>query len=143
MKALEEMNNVEKGYILAKLFSKNLKEISLFIQQETERFRTHEEYMRSIWADKTLITANFWFGLVENTERILKQYNVMLQRNPRVFSDQLFDGYNAIFVSNSLIEYAEKPECNHKLKQAIHLLFGEQKMIEVPLNDNNNGELVQ
>ncbi|WP_052217449.1 MULTISPECIES: hypothetical protein [Bacteroidota] len=92
MKALEEMNNVEKGYILAKLFSKNLKEISLFIQQETERFRKHEEYMRSIWADKTLITANFWFGLVENTERILKQYNVMLQRNPRVFSDQLFDG---------------------------------------------------
>lgn len=135
MKALEEMNNVEKAYILAKLFSKSLKELSLFIQQETERFRTHEEYMRSIWTDNTLITANFWFGLVENTERILKQYNVMLQRNPRVFSDQLFDGYNTIFVTNSLIEYAERAECEPKLKQAIHLLFGEQKMIEIPLND--------
>ena len=135
MKALNEMNNVEKGYVLAKLFPHNLKQISLFIQQETERFRTHEEYMRSIWEDKSLITVDFWYGLVERTEQILKRNNEMLHKSARVFSDQLFDGYNAIFVTNCLIEYTEKQECEPKFKQAVHLLFGEDKMIVITSND--------
>lgn len=135
MKALDKMNNVERAYLLAKLFPDNLKELTAFVQQETERFRTQEKYMRSIWADKTLITADFWFGLVGNTEQILKRYNVMLHRSVRVFSDQLFDGYNAIFLTNCLIEYAGKGECNRKLKEAIHLLFGYEKMIVTEINE--------
>lgn len=59
MKALKEMNNVEKAYLLAKLFPDTLKELTLFVQQETERFRKYEEYIRGIWADKSLITASF------------------------------------------------------------------------------------
>ena len=93
--------------------------------------------MRSIWADKTLITADFWFGLVGNAERVLKQYNVMLHRSTCVFSDQLFDGYNAIFLTNYLIEYADREECDRKLKEAIHLLFGCDKMIVLDLNKDN------
>lgn len=134
MKALDKMNNVERAYLLAKLFPDTLKELTAFVQQETERFRTQEEYMRSIWADKTLITADFWFGLVSNTEQILKRYNVMLHRNMRVFSDQLFDGYNAIFLTNCLVEYAGREECDCKLKEAIHLLFGYEKMIAIEIN---------
>ncbi len=129
MKALNEMNNVERGYLLAKLFPQNLKDLTAFVQQETERFREQEEYIRSIWADKTLITADFWYALVSNTEQVLKRYNVMLHRSTRVFSDQLFDGYNAIFLTNCLIEYADREECSPKMKEAIHLLFGHDKMI--------------
>lgn len=135
MKALKEMNNVQKGYLIAKLFPETLKVLTLFIQQETERFRMHEEYMRSIWAGKTLITADFWYGLVERTEQLVKRNNVMLHKSARVFSDQLFDGYNSIFITNCLIEYAETRECEPKVRQAIHLLFGEEKMIVVTLND--------
>lgn len=129
MKALKEMSKVEKAYLLAILFPDTLKELTEFIQKETERFRAHEEYMRSIWADKTLITADFWFGLVGNTETLLKRHNVMLFRSQRVFSDQLFDGYNAIFLVNCLIEFSEQKGCDTELKQAIHLLFGYQKLI--------------
>lgn len=129
MKALNEMNNVEKGYLLAKLFPENLKDLTVFVQQETERFRAQEEYIRSIWADRTLVTADFWYALVSNTEQVLKRYNVMLHRSTRVFSDQLFDGYNAIFLINCLVEYADREECNPKLKEARHLLFGHDKMI--------------
>lgn len=64
MKALNEMNNVERGYLLAKLFPQNLKDLTVFVQQETERFREQEEYIRSIWADKTLITADFWYACI-------------------------------------------------------------------------------
>lgn len=129
MKALNDMNNVERGYLLAKLFPENLKDLTLFVQQETERFKAQEEYIRSIWADRTLVTADFWYALVSNTEQVLKRYNVMLHRSTRVFSDQLFDGYNAIFLTNCLIEYADTNECSPKLKEAIHLLFGHDKMI--------------
>lgn len=134
MKALKEMNNVEKAYLLAKLFPDTLKEVTVFVQQETERFRAQEEYLRRIWADNTLITADFWFGLVGNTEYLLKRYNVMLHRSLRVFSDQLFDGYNAIFLANCLIKYAERENCDNKLKEAIHLLFGHEKMIVTDIN---------
>lgn len=34
MKALNEMNNVERGYLLAKLFPQNLKDLTAFVQQE-------------------------------------------------------------------------------------------------------------
>ena len=129
MKALKEMNNVEKAHLLAKLFPEAIKELALFVGEECERFKKHEKYMRSIWADKTLITANFWYGLVDNTERILKRHKVMLHKNPRVFSDQLFDGYNGIFLTNSLVEFTEREECTAKLKEAIHLLFGTKKII--------------
>lgn len=73
MKALNEMNNVQKAYLVAKLFPDTLKQLIVFIQQETERFRERDEYMRSIWSDNTLITADFWYGLVDNTEQILKR----------------------------------------------------------------------
>lgn len=129
MKALNEMNNVEKGYLLAKLFPENLKDLTNFVQQETERFRAQEEYIRSIWAKRTFLTADYWFSLVNNTEQVLKRYNVMLHRSTRVFSDQLFDGHNAIFLINCLIEYADREECSPKLNEAIHLLFGHDKMI--------------
>ncbi len=61
--------------------------------------------------------------------QVLKRYNVTLHRSTRVFSDQLFDGYNAIFLTNCLIVYADGEECSPKLKEAIHLLFGHDKMI--------------
>jgi len=135
MKALKEMNNVEKAYMLAKLFPDKLKELTLFVQQETERFRKHEQYMRGIWEDKTLVTANFWYALVATTEKVIERHNVMLHKSPRVFSDQLFDGLNAIFLTNSLIEYADREECEPKMKEAIHLFFGHEKMIVITINE--------
>lgn len=115
--------------MLAKLFPENLKDLTLFVQQEMERFRAQEEHIRSIWAKRTFLTADYWFSLVIYTEQVLKRYNVMLHRSTRVFSDQLFDGHNAILLINCLVEYADREECNPKLNEAIHLLFGHDKMI--------------
>lgn len=130
MKALKEMNNVEKGYLLARLFPDNLKELTQFAQQETRRFRKHEQYVRGIWTDP-LITDNFWYGLVSDMESTIRHQGVSLHRSARVFSDQLFDGYNAIFTVHCLIEYADREACTHQLGQAIHLLFGHDKLIEI------------
>lgn len=136
MKAIDEMNNVEKAYLLAKLFPDSLKELVAFVQRLTEKFREQEKHLRSIWADRTLITANFWYDLVGNTEKTLKRNNVMLCKSARIFSDQLFDGYDAIFMIDCLVAYADRAECTPKLKEAIGLLFGNQKMITIINEDH-------
>lgn len=134
MKALEEMNNVEKAYVLAKLFPDNLKELIAFTAEEAGRFRKQEKHIRSIWTD-SFITADFWYNLLDNVEGVIKRNNVMLHKSPRVFSDQLFDGYNALFLIYSLIKFSDQEACNQNLKQAIHLLFGDKQILSITLEN--------
>ena len=46
-----------------------------------------------------------------------------------------FDGHNSIFAIHCLIEYTEDAQCDPQLKQAIHLLFGNDKFLQITLND--------
>jgi hypothetical protein len=128
MKTLERMNNVEKGKFLADLLPEELPNIVLFIQQEAQRFLQDEQRIKSGWT-ATLVTVDFWYGLISNIERSIKQCGSRLHRNHRWFADQLFDGYDALFSIYCLVEYSAKEECSHKLKQGIHFLFGETKLI--------------
>ncbi len=128
MKTLEKMNNVEKGKFLADLLPEELPEITHFMEQETQRFLNDKQKIRSNWTG-TLVTSDFWYSLVRNVESKLKKYGSRLHKNHRWFADQLFDGYDALFTIYCLVEYANRQECDHKLKQAIHLLFGEAKLI--------------
>ncbi|KPH13370.1 hypothetical protein [Chryseobacterium sp. ERMR1:04] len=128
MKPLERMNNVEKGKMLADLLPEELPNITLFISKEIERFLKNEDHKKSIWKG-TLLTANFWYSLVRNVEKAIKHCSSKLHKNHRWFADQLFDGYNALFTIHCLIEYASTAECNLKLRQGIHFLFSEAKVI--------------
>lgn len=134
MKPLERMNNVEKGKMLADLLPEELPNITLFISKEIERFLKNEDHNKSIWKG-TLITANFWYSLVRNVEKTIKQCGSKLHKNHRWFADQLFNGYNALFTIHCLIEYASTAECNLKLRQGIHFLFSEAKVIQNDLTD--------
>ncbi|MBT2559865.1 hypothetical protein J7E50_18250 [Pedobacter sp. ISL-68] len=138
MKPLEKMNNVEKGKFLADLLPEELPNITPFIEQEIQRFLKNEDHNKSIWKG-TLITADFWYSLVRNVEKAIKQYGSRLHKNHRWFADQLFDGYNALFTINCLVEYASKVECNPKLRQGIHFLFSEAKIIQTTITMNNYG----
>lgn len=133
MKALNEMNNVERAYLLAKLFPDTLKDLTLFIQEEIKHQRAHEEHLRRIWP-KSIMTVDFWFGLIDNVERIVTDLNVSLYRSPKIFSGHLFYMHNAIFSIHCLIRYVEIKDCSKQLKQAIHLIFGEEKVIEIEVH---------
>ncbi|WP_066759904.1 hypothetical protein [Chryseobacterium glaciei] len=127
MKPLERMNNVEKGKFFADLLPEELPNITGFIEQEIQRFLSDEQPIRNSWTG-TLITADFWYSLVQDVEKAIKQYGSRLHKNHRWFADQLFDSYNALFTIHCLVEYATTAECNHKLKQGIHFLFSEAKL---------------
>lgn len=128
MKAIEQMFNVEKGKLLAGLFPQEIPNITLFIEQETVRFLSNEELIKSQWK-QGLVTSNLWFDLVRNVEKAVKKYGTRFRKNHNLFRDQLFDGYDALFTINCLIEYSLTEDCHHRLKLAIHLLFGADPFI--------------
>lgn len=132
MKALAHMTNTERAYLLAQLFPDRLQEMTDFIKKEAELFSVNKEYVYQKW-NEMIIDADFWFKLIADFERGYAKNGTRLYRNKRTFRDQLFDGYNALFSIHALIHYTEQPECPLKLKQAIHLLFGEQKLVLIDL----------
>ncbi|REC61792.1 hypothetical protein DRF65_13720 [Chryseobacterium pennae] len=132
MKALAHMTNTERAYLLAQLFPDRLKEITGFIKKEAELFTANKDEVYKKW-NEMIIDAGFWYRLIANFERRYIKNGARLYRNKRTFRDQLFDGYDALFSIHALIHYSEQAECPLKLKQAIHLLFGAQKLVLIDL----------
>jgi hypothetical protein len=115
---------------LTGLFPELLREWVDFIKSETEYFRREEEYYRKNWQTKTFIAVGFWYNLVADIEQLLRRFNVAISRNPKVFADQLFYGFYAVFTTNCLIHYAESKLCSLEVKLAIRLVFGQEKNVE-------------
>ncbi|PWN64114.1 hypothetical protein C1634_005845 [Chryseobacterium viscerum] len=109
--------------MIADLLPEEIPNITLFIEQETQRFLKNEELIKSQWK-QSLVTSGLWFDLVRNIEKAVKKCGKKFQRNHRLFAHQLFDGYDALFTINCLIEYSLTEDCNQRLRLAIHLLFG-------------------
>ncbi len=126
------MNNLDRAYLLANLFPEELQPFTEFIKKEAERYTEKKEFVYSRWTDG-LITADFWYRLVENCKRICTNNKTRLYRNPKVFRDQLFDGYDALFSINALISFTEQAQCSKKLKYAIYMLFGDNRLVMIDL----------
>lgn len=123
MKALKEMNDTEKAYLLASLFPETLKELLSFVQEEIEHHRKYEQQLSRAWPKSLL---EFWLEVVQSVEDVLKTFKFDLPRSPKLFSDQLFYGHNSVFLIHCLLRYLEKKDCPKKLTYAINLLFGEK-----------------
>ncbi|MCY1662567.1 hypothetical protein [Chryseobacterium sp. SL1] len=134
---MERLNNVEKGKLLADLLPEELPEIVRLIEQETKTFLQNEADFKANWKS-TLVTAEFWFSLVRNIDNSINKCGSRLHKNNRWFADQLFDGYNALFTIYCLVEYSLKEECNHKLRQGIHFLFGDEPLILKIVKNTNH-----
>ena len=136
MKALQHMTNMDRAYLLANLFPDRLKEMTDFIKKEAELFTENKTLVYAQWNEK-IMNAGFWYKLIEDFEHRYTKNGTRLYRNKRTFRDQLFDGYDALFSIHALIHYTEQPECSLKLKQAIHLLFGAQKLVLIDLKSTS------
>ena len=135
MKALNKMDNLDKGELLCKLFPEEMRNIQNAIQKQCEYFLQNETAFREGWYQKGFFTAEFWYRLVQTAHKEIEQNHDKLLKRPRWFADHFFDGYNSLFALYCLIEYADNEECNDNLKQSIHLLFGSEKFLQITLND--------
>lgn len=134
MKALNKMDNLDKGALLSGLFPEELPNIQNAIEKQCGYFLQNETAFREGWHKGGFFTAEFWYRLVQDAHKEIEKNQDILCKRPRWFADHFFDGHNSLFAVHCLIEYADTEECNPKLKEAIRLLFGCDKMIVIEVN---------
>ncbi|MFP9097726.1 hypothetical protein ACLI09_01625 [Flavobacterium sp. RHBU_24] len=125
MKPLQNMNNVEKGKLLATLFPEQLKGILNSLTEAYNFLTENEEALRSTWGND-LLTFDFWYRQAAEVADIIKRHSRALTKSSTLFADQLFDGYHAIFTIDCIVKQAASlpslPE-NKRYGLAIQLLF--------------------
>jgi len=134
MKALHKMDNLDKAGLLCKLFPEELENLQNAIEKQCGYFLENETAFRERWCQKGFFTAEFWYRLVQNAQNGINK-NEPLWKRPHWFTDHFFDGHHSIFAIHCLVEYADEEQCNPLIKQAIHLLLGSDKFLQITLND--------
>lgn len=123
MKTLKQLNNVEKARVLHAWFPDEIPALLDTIQGMSSAILENEAEHRAKWQEG-LFTFDLWLQLAGQAEHIIKQYGKGLHKSSRVFSDQLFDSYQAIFTTHCLIAYAKTRQLeNRKFYLATDLLF--------------------
>ena len=134
MKALHKMDNLERAGLLCKMFPEELENIQNTIKKQCDYFLQNEIAFREGWYQNGFFTAEFWYRLVQNAQKGTDKSEKLWKR-PHWFIDHFFDGHNSIFAIHCLIEYAQTEDCKPNLKQAIHLIFGNEPLLKITLND--------
>jgi len=123
MKTLKQMNNVEKARVLHIWFLDEIPALLETVQGISRAIIDNEAENRAKWQEG-LFGFDFWLQLARQAERIIKQYGKGLHKSNKVFSDQLFDHYQAIYTTHCLIAYAKTRQLeNRKFYLATDLLF--------------------
>lgn len=119
------MNNVDKGKLLATLFPEQVQGILDSLTEAHAFLNNNEETLRNSW-ENSLITFDFWMQLAEQAHNIISNYGQKLSKSTSLFSDQLFDGYTAIFTTDCIAKQAAAlpplPD-NFRYGLAVKLLF--------------------
>lgn len=123
MKALEELNNTEKGRLLMQLFPSHLPALVAYILTTCTELREQEQQLRKEWNSRSIVTADYWYSLVGQAEQLIGNSRFTLERNPTVFADQFFYGHLAVFTIDCICSYAETVDTDDKFRKAIELLF--------------------
>lgn len=125
MKPLQNMNNVDKGKLLATLFPEQVQGILDSLTAAHAFLNENEETLRSTW-ENTLLPFDFWMQLAEQAHSIIRNYGQKLTKSTSLFSDQLFDGYLAILTIDCIVKQAAAlpplPE-NRRYRLAVQMLF--------------------
>lgn len=116
------MTNVDKGYMLAKLFPEELPGILSDLKIRAEYLLNHQKDIQKEWGNG-LITLEFWSDLARSILTITEKYQTKLVERPRLFADQLFDGYHALFTTDAIVKYAQSGNGSTSFQLAVELFF--------------------
>jgi hypothetical protein len=122
MKPLEQLINVEKGKLVHELFPDEMPALLQHIKETGSLIDRDKDEIKAHW-ENGLLTADFWFTLSNNANRIIDKYGAKLEKSSRLFADQLFDGYTAIYTVECIVKYASSKAANKKFMNAVAMLF--------------------
>lgn len=122
MKALDKLNNVERAKLLFELFPEEIPALIQCIKAIAETICNDPEKLKQNWNGQ-MLTADFWIELAKDTMQRIEKNGDVLLKSSRRFSDQLFDGYNALFSAHCLQQYSKQDECNGQFRNAVEMLF--------------------
>jgi hypothetical protein len=121
MKPFYDLDTIDKAQLLHELFPEEIKGLLEFMLQAANEITTAPEKIKDNWGGKPF-SADGWIILAKETEhRILKNFDALIKTKRR-FSDQLFDGYTAMFTQQCLQDYSQICK-NSQFIQAMKLLF--------------------
>lgn len=109
MKTLAQLNNVERAKILFELFPREIPAFLEFQKAITDNLVRDPDQLKDKW-ENLFFQFDFWMRLVSDTQVILNKYGHKLGKSSRLFADQLFDGYNALYSAHSLHQYIQHGE---------------------------------
>jgi hypothetical protein len=121
MKPLRNLNNVERAKLLFELFPDEMPQFLAVMEEITQKVLKDPDQLRTKWEGQ-LITVEFWFQLIKKSIEINDKYGKKLSKNSKLFSDQLFDGYQALYSSHCLHQY-RKICPNQALAKVIDAFF--------------------
>lgn len=123
MKPLNNLNNVERAKLLHELFPEDIPAVLEFVKSLSVTIEEEREMLNSKW-DNQLFSFDFWLSLAKDAKKKIDQYGVKLHKSSRLFADQLFDGYTALYLAHCLIQLTSQQEHqNKKFTKAVDLLF--------------------
>lgn len=140
MKSLNEMNNTERAFAVARLFPDELGILTDFIKTEIAHLHEKEQDIRKAWPPNGIASADYWYTLVQNAEQTIEKFGIMLYRNPRIFADQFFYQDNSVFGIHCLIRFASSEAIPPMLRLAIELYFGEDEIVTIDFIKGSNHE---
>lgn len=123
MKLLENLTNVEKARLLHELFPQEIPALLEFTNNMSITIQEDEQSARDQWKNG-LLTVEAWLSFAEEVRSKIDKYGKKLHTHSRLFADQLFDGYTALYMVHYMTLYATtRKHTNHKFVLAIDLLF--------------------
>jgi hypothetical protein len=124
MKALFHLNNVERAKILFELVPADIAAFIAFEKEMADFIVRDPEPLRKNW-DNPLFSLGVWVRLATDASTAIEKYGERLSKNSRLFTDQLFDGYTALFSAHCLQQFVQHEELKDpKFKAAVELFFG-------------------
>jgi len=122
MSPLKALNNVQKARLLHALFYPEIPAFLEFLETQCHVIDDSRDEIITNWK-VNLISAGMWLELAEETQRVLNKFGKGLRTSSAVFSEQLFAGYGAVFMSHQLLQYIENNHADRKFKTAVDLFF--------------------
>ncbi len=122
MKSLEQQTNLDKARLLHELFPDEVVAVLQYAKEMCTLINKGKDTIQADWKNG-LLTADFWFTLSNNANRTIEKYGNKLAKSSRLFADQLFDGYAALFAVECIVKYASQRSDNKKFIKAVETLF--------------------